>query len=587
MSAVTSSPGDKSLGVFRFIFRKADYIFPIFFALSLLIYQPRFAVDTSVIASLATWGDSSADLIHVGYLLSYPLLWLRTLFPAVEWYTVVLYLIGFFTVVTWSRLLVKSPTGTIGWKNLFSFALLLLFMVNFISSLYYHLAATACMASSLLLMLHAIKGRKWLTFSMASTLMVAGASVRWDASPSAVPLFACLGLCFILNKKWKECATTILAAALVSAVYHIQPLFSNTHMWEPGLHASTQNLTHINTIRSSFCDYADPAHADKQQAYRDMGMSDNDIALLYDFAVYDERRSDSQWWEQLKVIRTQNNERLSLNPQILLKRIFAPAENTYLVWTPFHLLRDIPLMALSLLAFTWIPFSIRCNDARYWLAAAMVADVLLMFAIGRVTIGGLWAVYLLGSPMILFFSPDTPLRSHRQMLWMSSAVFLAVCSAFFVCVRRSFSPFQIHYMEQKQHHAIMQECRQHPENVYFCNFKTWTHAVLPTSSLLSKPYKEPANIMLQWGWAFLSPAAHQELQKRGIGSDREFMLKENHRLITTNGTRSIRNMQIYHLEHHGVHITPILEKMLDGGLQVYRFQYEYPQEGNKSAATLN
>ena len=569
------------MSVFSYILRRSTLIVPLVYVLLLLLFQPFTWIDNTCTAAASVWGEPSPHLIYVGYLLSYPMMWGRILFPQIEWFTAIQYLLYLVSITVLAHYTLRHQWQRPGIKHIAGFALILYLTVLLFKRFYFPYVSCVGMASGLLLMLYGSKRGKLSRIVWGCLLLLAGASLRYDSSPLVLLVAGILLNLYAIKKRWHQLGCILLACACGAGVYLLQPLLATVSTWEVSACHPAQNLIEINDARMRFCDYRDDSDMEKASAYEQLNCSKNDLMQLERFDTCLPQRSDSKWWKSMLDLRNRANDKYPRTLKLMWKRIR--------FWYSQRILTPVMYTLLPLLLLCF-PFPRRWDDERIWLFTAYLAAILTLIVIGRVNTTSVIAILYLILPLMLFEMPDRPFK-HRASLNVSLVL---LCIILTLSVRSliipqavyewragsRFSPLSANYWNPSLTHRIREECARHPDRQYFMPVHLWWRGCMPSSSLLSQSYLEWRNVFPMYCWTYLLPSIHQELHRRGVKSDLTLFFNPNYRYIintadsfwTTYYESISPHSLLFYIEHYGVQPKMIPELSLGENWWICRIE---------------
>ncbi len=543
---------------------------PLLYLFLLLLFPPHLNEDSLALAAALSWGEPSPHLIHIGYLLSYPMMVGRIIIPEIEWFTLSQIILNTISIGVFAySVITPHRHESIGWREIMGLICIGCYIILSISHMYFPWTGCAGMVAGLLLMFKGVSQQLRIVCTLCGLLLVLlGGSMRYDSCPVLLPYVGMLFILFLIERQWKQLWVTVAAGVCIIGINTSQHLFANVSMWEPNAHHQSQNIITVNDARMRFCDYVDLHDEEKTQDYAALGLSQNDKELLSSFMYVIEQRSRPGWWEAIREVRDRHNSRIPHSFKDAWERISSPSIYRYLYLPqPRRYLAGklLPLMLLLLL-----PLPRRWSDGRIWIFAATLAAIFAMMLIGRVNQQGTVSVYILAGGLLAGFIP----RRKISSAWSKGIVLVLAatcCVSSAIKLHPLYSPLSPRFHDEEKTKLLTQEFSSHPEQIYIVLASAYSPYMWPTFTLKTSAFRVCPNAIPYGHWMYLMPSVQQHMNRAGIESDLTVLCHPEYRFVF--GNENCMNLVLLYMEeHHGLHLRFVLEKRLGDDLGVYRIE---------------
>lgn len=530
-------------------------------------------------ASLYRWGgENSYQVICLSFLLSYPLAWLAQIFPSIEWYTLYIHFCHLICVVCFSFGLIQTRERP-GICNYFGLIILVVYVLQYMFEIEFTVVSYFTMSGGLLLVLKSrISRYRVLLCSLGFIVFVMGCVIRSGSCIGILPFLGTLFFitCFCEKNRMPElCALGGCALFAVVCCFLQDPL--STVSLDEG---SKFCISAANKVRADFSDYSDDSGLDKESMYLQIGCTRNDIKILENWLVPPSEFNSDEYWKRMSDIRNLGRKSFLLSRCWELFISQKPGDYCYR-WSVLGCVlllfvrRHKRLQPADLIVFTALFCLMILGMRGRFNDRAMMAVLLPCFS--------LWAM----------LSPWKVLPLSCKVSRIVHVLFILLPA--FLCVRYGclnanikhyFSPWgQPRWKNEEVSSVVYEECKSHPNFLYFSECHFWRDSALPGSSLWSGDLRRNLNFFPFDGWMALFPSFMSALKEKGIENPSLILLNENNRFFLRaeseqdvlrmkgekeNLFKALECMFIYMQEKHGITLKLEVEKKLMDDLYVAR-----------------
>ena len=503
------------------LFSHAVSISVLLYLLTVFVFELTLVCADNMFFSsvLHRWqGGGDEHMIHVSYLLSYPLAFFSELVPSIDFFTIYIHLCNLAAVVCLAYGVVRTNDRP-GISHYVGWLLIIAFMFRYSLIGAYPIASFAAMSGGLVLITKSIKvtiggGNIRLIFWGVVAFFM-GCILRYDSCVGIVPFIALGGWFAYRRRTVLSLAACFACLVLVAICYFIQsPLSSVDYGFR-----HVVRLTDMNVHRMKFCDYEDDSGVDKAALYQKAGCSDNDLSLYGGFIFQQDKCFDEEYWAKLGEIRDSGRKTFSIGRAYRLLR-YSPGTRRLL----------LPSFVVLLLLLLWRS-SRKPQNGDYVILCAFCCYALLLMR-GRLNLVSSLAIM---QPCLALWSVHMPERccfrfGRRVMaLLMIYGTFWALCGLPYS--RATFPSFGGRWADPALTGRVEDECRMHKDYTYFAEAHFWRHIALPYSSIRSADLKRCPNFYPYDSWQVFFPSYQASLRQRGLKSPSELLLSDKVRFI--------------------------------------------------------
>lgn len=313
----------------------------------LLFFKPTLKSDDYYLSEIiygAVSGEYDVHLVYNNILLGYFTKALLEVFPNVAWFSVLQIAFLFFAFIILTYWILSNRTTE--YKYFISVIILLVFGYECYIRLTFTKTAGILIAVGLLVVLDAIKQNKIrsLLFVSGITSVFVGILYR-KATLSSVLAFL-IGIviieviCKIGKKEYKHAIKKFLAYMTVFLCVFMGStfvtklnnyLYSNDSQWN--------NYYYMNSLKSKIVDYTTNNYESQSEEYNKIGISENDLNLIYSNDLYDlEYLTEDKLWEVISIAQQSESESFILEA--------VDIENVY------GFLQDVPIEYIRTFSFS-------------------------------------------------------------------------------------------------------------------------------------------------------------------------------------------------------------------------------------------
>lgn len=540
-------------------------------------------------AALHRWDvELGEHMICISYILSFPLVWLTRLFPMIEWYTFYIHVCHLAIVTSVSFCLVQTQER-LGIRNYIGLIVLVFYVQRYMFEIEFTFVSFFTMSSGLLLILRArtSKYRKLLCLLGTIEFMM-GCVIRSGASTGMLPflgsLFFIVCFCEIYGKGRLYETLAIGWCALFVFVCGLLHSPLSTIRSDDGRKFC---ISYANSVRAKFTDYRDDSGLDKDDLYRRIGCTSNDLQLLEHWLYFSDECRSSEYWQKMDEIRDLGRKR------------FAPSRirNLLLGGSPEY---RWSILCCALLLM--VRRRLRPQPAD-WIVLAGLMCLLILGLQGRFNDRAMIAVLLPCYLLWAALSPSFKLsRAVHVILVSISSILIIWHTCSFANLKCHFSllgqpkwsnpGWNATFVSEHGNHtewtsALIAECDAHPDLTYFAEGHRWRRIILPGSSICSSDLKKSLNFFPLDGWMGLFPSYQSALRRRGITQLSRLLLYDRIRLVLSAANEQelldmksknellFRQHTLEHLftfvkEKYGIRLSLEIEKKLAENLYIVR-----------------
>lgn len=479
-------------------------------ALLTLLYIYLFPIeadlDTLLISQTFNRGGGTPHLVHMGYLVSYPLAWMNAFFGQWEPVSVLLLALQSLAFVFIGHVWLGAGKEKAPLAILIGTGCLLLTTSLVCKSIHYTHISFLGMGAALLMLQKKHEGMlKSLLFQAGiGFYFIICASLRYDSCMGILPVLLLIfayRFCRSLKAEGlpraflKQSIYPIMAAAVLF-IPHLQMQLGQVPMAEG---RPAVNIVQANETRISFFDYPDDSGLNKTQAYREIDFTPND-QRLYELGIIIDLRADRDARNRrLHAIRKEGNGTFTLSPTANLNRLtrFGHDHGAIKRFIFFN----------GILGMLWL---ITAGEKRRLSLAAGGGHLLCcaaVIALGRYSSSAPLSIFLPFFFISSYCATQTPYMGKALSpacgRWLTALLLLG---AAVYCGGQ--------YMQQKgetvsPHH----ECFRHVPGLCFVYGHFYP---IPPFSLYRADCDPFPNVVLYNSWPLLSPAYDSYLKKRGM-----------------------------------------------------------------------
>lgn len=456
-------------------------------------------------------------MICVSFFLGIPLTWLTKLFPSIEWYTIYIYVCHFAILSSVSYALIQTREKP-GVRNYFGLVLLVVYVLRYMFEIEFTFVSFFTMTGGLLLILKAGVNRcKKMLSVLGAVVFMMGCVLRCDSSIGMLPFLGVLFFTYFYQRERRLevfalgwCVLFILVSGL------LQTSFSTVRL-EDGKEFC---ISFANNARAKFTDYSDDSGLDKDDLYRQIGCTRNDLKLLGNWLYFSDACRDSDYWKEMARIRDTGTSRFSLKRFSALLREKS-AGGSYLRWS---------LLGCTLLLF--VRRQLRPQPAD-WIALVGILCLVLLGMQGRFNDRAMLAVLIPCYSLWAMLSPSFRVsRVSHAALILLSLFFIFRYGCLYANIQQHFSlGGRARWGNPELTAVLVEECNAHPNRLYFAEGHCWRGIILPSSSLRAEDMKKALNFFPLDGWMCLFPSYLSALHSRGITQPSRLLLYDHIRLI--------------------------------------------------------
>ncbi len=259
----------------------------ILFALFFVFFTPIFAINDDPammrIASGARTGEPSEYLIFINVIIGHFLKLFYTLFPQLNWYVIIFYLVHFISMVAVLYVFLRNAFSL---KNILLFLLLFVFIeTQFLTYLQFTTTAFVAGISGILLFLSfedETKNSKWSGLAAGILLVVLAGLIRSSVVYALLMLWLplCIYRAYITKSFYKIIPIVIAALFFFAASEYDTRYYEKQPDWS--------YYKEYNSLRSNLTDYQHFAYTeDTKEVYDAVGWSENNVNMFRNWSFAD------------------------------------------------------------------------------------------------------------------------------------------------------------------------------------------------------------------------------------------------------------------------------------------------------------
>ncbi|MEG2522319.1 MAG: hypothetical protein RSA90_00105 [Lachnospiraceae bacterium] len=380
-----------------------------------------FVIET--ILSGAYGGEINPRMLFVNVILGHLLGAIYHVIPGISWYFVFQIFLGFisFTSVTYF-LMKKLP-------RLSAIIISTLFILFFSDDIYILIQFTktsvlAVMSGSLLFLWGVFAERicKKMIF-IGGVLVIAGSLLRFNSVYLAAPFILLILLIEIISiwvnrkedKKWYQrlCKIGLIGMLLIVCVFSLEEINTQSYIHN----ANYKEFAKYNQVRSTIVDYPNYGYWIDEEAYRALGLSENDFNMLVRWNFADNEVFNIETMKKVSAIMEERRNKVEILETDVLRCM---EERNYEKYSIFW--------ACAILGI----LTIICNKKNWWkvFACGLLGGDLLFyyFYVGRVVYRVEYGVYLCAFMFLMYyFKLDEKIKNNKIVKNIGLSLIAVLC----------------------------------------------------------------------------------------------------------------------------------------------------------------
>lgn len=559
----------------QLFFKNAALTAIITYAFLFTIYPPYFyGMDNLVPALSLGWDNPSAHVMHVSYLLSYPLYYLSQLNFPIEFYTLYVLSLNGLSIFTIAFTLIQNkekPTIV----QYITWPIFIYLVQAFTLRIEFGICSFLALSAGLAALLKASREKNTKILLFGSFVMFAGAILRFDSCVGIIPYIIVLSFYEYFNGnklfvKWGGGVVLIVIGITV-----LQKPLAETELWD-NPHA---NIYTVHKSRIAFADYPDFSTPDyqktKNDSYRLANLSAKEKNVILGQASFIiPQRQDMKWWEKIACIRKDDNRTLSEKFNYLKK---APIKLCSKKLSVFFIL--VPIALIILLSPQ------KGNLCRISLALTSISINITLSYLGRYN-HGVTCTMMIATVITILASTKNELLFSKGISLRDKCIPILSFIASILALLILISSNNRWRQDEEIKAAVLAELdtvhNRNPEHRYFLFSQLWRWLVCNNNFLLKSDINKYPYVLPLGDWLSCLPCYEQRLNQENIKSDIELPTYTFvrfiflHRTIRSQSTndqiRWVQNNLDYYNSNNGTNYQLILETRVLGKFDIMKIE---------------